>query len=200
MNQTVAIPAAQDLPDAPRQPRIPDSPFASFDVRIASEHDAPRLSLLLQQLGSADPRPDPALLAIQLQRPRGDQVTLVAERGERLLGTCTLHLIEHLAHDFARSAILEDMVVDRHARGQGVGRELIGRAVERARSWGCYKLALSSHQDRKPRSASRRARVHQPRRKPGAASGLTSSCILQPVKCPSVQSACERVSGTYIIH
>lgn len=71
MNQTVAIPAAQDLPDAPRQPRIPDSPFASFDVRIASEHDAPRLSLLLQQLGSADPRPDPALLAIQLQRPRG---------------------------------------------------------------------------------------------------------------------------------
>ncbi|MCF3998694.1 GNAT family N-acetyltransferase, partial [Pseudomonas aeruginosa] len=90
-----------------------------------------------------DPRPDPALLAIQLQRPRGDRVTLVAERGERLLGTCTLHLIEHLAHDFARSAILEDMVVDRHARGQGVGRELIGRAVERARSWGCYKLALS---------------------------------------------------------
>ncbi|MBF2980554.1 GNAT family N-acetyltransferase, partial [Pseudomonas aeruginosa] len=75
MNQTVAIPAAQDLPDAPRQPRIPDSPFASFDVRIASEHDAPRLSLLLQQLGSADPRPDPALLAIQLQRPRGDRVT-----------------------------------------------------------------------------------------------------------------------------
>lgn len=148
MNQTVAIPAAQDLPDAPRQPRIPDSPFASFDVRIASEHDAPRLSLLPQQLGSADPRPDPALLAIQLQRPRGDRVTLVAERGERLLGTCTLHLIEHLAHDFARSAILEDMVVDRHARGQGVGRELIGRAVERARSWGCYKLALSSHQDR----------------------------------------------------
>lgn len=148
MNQTVAIPAAQDLPDAPRQPRIPDSPFASFDVRIASEHDAPRLSLLLQQLGSADPRPDPALLAIQLQRPRGDRVTLVAERGERLLGTCTLHLIEHLAHDFARSAILEDMVVDRHARGQGVGRELIGRAVERARSWGCYKLARSSHQDR----------------------------------------------------
>lgn len=81
MNQTVAIPAAQDLPDAPRQPRIPDSPFASFDVRIASEHDAPRLSLLLQQLGSADPRPDPALLAIQLQRPRGDRVTLVAEIG-----------------------------------------------------------------------------------------------------------------------
>lgn len=118
MNQTVAIPAAQDLPDAPRQPRIPDSPFASFDVRIASEHDAPRLSLLLQQLGSADPRPDPALLAIQLQRPHGDRVTLVAERGERLLGTCTLHLIEHLAHDFARSAILEDMVVDRHARAR----------------------------------------------------------------------------------
>lgn len=200
MNQTVAIPAAQDLPDAPRQPRIPDSPFASFDVRIASEHDAPRLSLLLQQLGSADPRPDPALLAIQLQRPRGDRVTLVAERGERLLGTCTLHLIEHLAHDFACSAILEDMVVDRHARGQGVGRELIGRAVERAQ---LGLLQTGAFQPPGPGNRAAllcRARVHQPRRKPGAASGLTSSCILQPVKCPSVQSACERVSGTYILH
>lgn len=189
MNQTVAIPAAQDLPDAPRQPRIPDSPFASFDVRIASEHDAPRLSLLLQQLGSADPRPDPALLAIQLQRPRGDRVTLVAERGERLLGTCTLHLIEHLAHDFARSAILEDMVVDRHARGQGVGRELIGRAVERAQ---LGLLQTGAFQPPGPGNRAAllcRARVHQPRRKPGAASGLTSSCILQPIKCPSVQSA-----------
>lgn len=200
MNQTVAIPAAQDLPDAPRQPRIPDSPFASFDVRIASEHDAPRLSLLLQQLGSADPRPDPALLAIQLQRPRGDRVTLVAERGERLLGTCTLHLIEHLAHDFARSAILEDMVVDRHARGQGVGRELIGRAVERAQ---LGLLQTGAFQPPGPGNRAAllcRARVHQPRRKPGAASGLTASCILQPAKCPSVQSACERVSDTYIIH
>lgn len=200
MNQTVAIPAAQDLPDAPRQPRIPDSPFASFDVRIASEHDAPRLSLLLQQLGSADPRPDPALLAIQLQRPRGDRVTLVAEREERLLGTCTLHLIEHLAHDFARSAILEDMVVDRHARGQGVGRELIGRAVERAQ---LGLLQTGAFQPPGPGNRAAllcRARVHQPRRKPGAASGLTSPCILQPVKCPTVQSACERVSGTYIIH
>lgn len=175
-------------------------PFASFDVRIASEHDAPRLSLLLQQLGSADPRPDPALLAIQLQRPRGDRVTLVAERGERLLGTCTLHLIEHLAHDFARSAILEDMVVDRHARGQGVGRELIGRAVERAQ---LGLLQTGAFQPPGPGNRAAllcRARVHQPRRKPGAASGLTSSCILQPVKCPSVQSACERVSGTYILH
>ena len=45
-------------------------------------------------------------------------------------------------------ALAKGVVVDRHARGQGVGRELIGRAVERARSWGCYKLALSSHQDR----------------------------------------------------
>lgn len=200
MNQTVAIPAAQDLPDAPRQPRIPDSPFASFDVRIASEHDAPRLSLLLQQLGNADPRPDPALLAIQLQRPRGDRVTLVAERGERLLGTCTLHLIEHLAHDFARSAILEDMVVDRHARGQGVGRELIGRAVERAQ---LGLLQTGAFQPPGPGNRAAllcRAGIHQPRRKPGAASGLTSSCILQAAKCQSVQSACQRAPCTYIDH
>ena len=69
-------------------------------------------------------------------------------RDGRLLGTCTLNLIEHLAHGFARSAILEDMLVDSRARGQGIGQALVGRAAQRAREWGCYKLALSSHQDR----------------------------------------------------
>lgn len=126
----------------------PDSPFATFDVRIATPDDAPALAPLLQQLGMSDPCPDSALLALELGNQCPARVTLVAERDGDLLGTCTLHLIEHIAHGFARSAILEDMVVDSRARGQGIGQALIRRAVEWARGWGCYKLALSSHQDR----------------------------------------------------
>jgi GNAT superfamily N-acetyltransferase len=75
-------------------------------------------------------------------------VILVAERSGKLLGTCTLNLIEHLAHNFARSAILEDVVVDADARGLGIGQALIDKAAERARTLGCYKLALSSNQSR----------------------------------------------------
>jgi len=126
----------------------PDSPFATFDVRVATPDDAPGLAPLLQQLGLREPSPDVALLALELGNQRPSRVTLVAERDGTLLGTCTLHLIEHIAHGFARSAILEDMVVDSRARGQGIGQALIRRAVEWASGWGCYKLALSSHQDR----------------------------------------------------
>ncbi|MCY1396283.1 putative acetyltransferase [compost metagenome] len=127
---------------------LPDSPFATFDVRTASPNDATALAQLLQQLGANDPVPDPAVLTQRLRLQNPTQTTLVAERDGCLLGTCTLHLIEHIAHNFARSAILEDMVVDSRARGQGIGQALIGHAVEQARHWGCYKLALSSHQDR----------------------------------------------------
>lgn len=127
---------------------LPDSPFATFDVRVATADDAAALAPLLQQLGTHDPLPDIALLALALDNQQPSRVTLIAERYGVLLGTCTLHLIEHIAHGFARSAILEDMVVDSRARGQGIGQALIGRAVEWARDWKCYKLALSSHQDR----------------------------------------------------
>jgi GNAT superfamily N-acetyltransferase len=39
-------------------------------------------------------------------------------------------------------------VVDTEARGLGIGQALMGKALDRARAWGCYKVALSSNQSR----------------------------------------------------
>ncbi|MGH8353848.1 MAG: GNAT family N-acetyltransferase [Pseudomonas sp.] len=128
--------------------QLPDSPFAAFSLRAACSADAGKLASLLQQLGNDDPRPDPTLLALRLTELPASREVLVAERNGQLLGTCTINLIEHLAHNFARSAILEDMVVDASHRGLGIGQALIRKAAERARTWGCYKLALSSHHER----------------------------------------------------
>ena len=127
---------------------LPDSPFAHFQLRAASVTDASALTALLQQLAPDEPRADSKLMALRLAELPSSRVVLVAERDGKLLGTCTLNLIEHLAHNFARSAILEDVVVDSDARGLGIGQALIGKAVERARTWGCYKIALSSNQSR----------------------------------------------------
>ena len=127
---------------------VPDSPFADFTLRPACPGDAQALSALLQQLTPDEARPDPKLLALHLNEPAASRVILVAERGGKLLGTCTLNLIEHLAHNFARSGVVEDVVVDADARGLGIGQALIGKAGERARALGCYKLALSSNQSR----------------------------------------------------
>ncbi|MFZ3205459.1 MAG: GNAT family N-acetyltransferase [Pseudomonas sp.] len=132
----------------PASRHVPDSPFAHFTLRPACSGDAQALSALLQQLAPDEARPDAKLLALRLSESAVSQVVLVAERDGKLLGTCTLNLIEHLAHNFARSAILEDVVVDADARGLGIGQALIGKAAERARAWGCYKLALSSNQSR----------------------------------------------------
>ncbi|NQD93725.1 GNAT family N-acetyltransferase [Pseudomonas sp. CrR25] len=132
----------------PAAQHLPDSPFASFSVRAACAADAPALAALLQQLRLDEPRADPALLALRLNELPQSRVVLVAERDGKLLGTCTVHLIEHLAHNFARSAVVEDVVVAADLRGLGIGRALMQRAAERARAWGCYKLALSSNASR----------------------------------------------------
>lgn len=127
---------------------LPDSPFAAYTIRAACSADAKALAALLQQLGEDEPQADAALLALRLAELPKDRLVLVAERDGRLLGTCTLILIEHLAHNFARSAILEDVVVDGEARGLGIGQALMQRVAEHAHAWGCYKLALSSSQNR----------------------------------------------------
>ena len=127
---------------------LPDSPFADYSLRAASVTDAPALAALLQQLAPEEPRADARLLALRLSELPSHCLVLVAERGGQLLGTCSLHRIDHLAHNFARSAILEDVVVNSDARGLGIGQALLRSAVDKARAWGCYKLALSSNQSR----------------------------------------------------
>ena len=87
---------------------------ADLIIRSARPCDASQLAALLQQLG----HDEPALDSCKLSR--------------------------HLAHTFARSAIIEDMVVDVEHRDHGVGRARILEAINQARAWGCYKLALSS--------------------------------------------------------
>ncbi|WXL24670.1 GNAT family N-acetyltransferase [Ectopseudomonas mendocina] len=124
---------------------IPDSPFATVELRCASQEDAPSLAGLMQQLVPDEPLLDSKLLALRLAEHAPNREILVAERDGRVLGTCTINLIEHLSHNFARSAILEDVVVDAESRGLGIGQALMGKAIERAKAWGCYKVALSSN-------------------------------------------------------
>lgn len=112
-------------------------------IRSARPSDASQLASLLTQLGHDEPVTDSIKLAQHLH-PRTNRKVLVAEQDNRLLGTCTLHLIEHLAHAFARSAIIEDMVVDLQQRHRGIGRALMLHAINQANLWGCYKVGLSS--------------------------------------------------------
>ena len=56
--------------------------------------------------------------------------------------------MHNLAHQGTPSAIVEDVVVSESHQSQGIGRDMMQHAMRQAREAGCYKLVLSSNQQR----------------------------------------------------
>lgn len=62
-----------------------------------------------------------------------------------VIGSYALLVMHNLAHCGTPSAVVEDVVVSPRVQGQGIGRQMMAHAMERAREAGCYKLVLSSN-------------------------------------------------------
>lgn len=77
-----------------------------------------------------------------------DYALYVAEQDGRIVGSFALLIMDNLGHLGARSAIVEDVVVDPALQGSGIGRAMMQFAAERCREKDCYKLALSSNMKR----------------------------------------------------
>jgi ribosomal protein S18 acetylase RimI-like enzyme len=73
-------------------------------------------------------------------------IVAVDERG--IAGSLALLIMDNLAHRGARSAIVEDVVVDPSRQDSGIGTALVRDAMARARAKRCYKLVLSSNAKR----------------------------------------------------
>jgi len=69
----------------------------------------------------------------------------VAERDGKVVGVFELLMMDNLAHQGRKSAIIEDVAVDVAYQGQGIGKEMMLFAMEVARKEQCYKIALSSN-------------------------------------------------------
>ncbi len=129
----------------------------SLQFTVAGIDDVP---CLLTLYASLDQDPAAALpLAsarerfLRLQAWPGYRIFLARDPAtDRVVGTYTLLVIEHLAHGGTPSAVVENVVVDPGCQRQGIGRRMMAHAVQQARAAGCYKLALSSN--------SRRAQAH----------------------------------------
>lgn len=124
-------------------------------VRPATEHDLPRIVELLQQLSLDDRREDlgpplPDVYVDVFRRLEADpgQHLLVVEDDERIVGSVTVIVSPNLSHKGTPWAEVENMVVDDAARGRGHGEALIREAIEIARRAGCYKLTLTSNNQR----------------------------------------------------
>ena len=124
-------------------------------VRPATEDDLPRLVELLQQLSLDDRREDlgPPLPEVylnvfqQLEADPGQHLLVVEDDG-RIVGSVTVIVCPNLSHGGTPWAEVENMIVDDAERGRGHGEALIGEAIEIARRAGCYKLTLTSNNQR----------------------------------------------------
>jgi glucosamine-phosphate N-acetyltransferase len=61
---------------------------------------------------------------------------------DRIVGSCTLLLEETFLHDCSLNAHIENMVVDRQYRWQGIASVLLQMCIAHARQAGAYKIIL----------------------------------------------------------
>ena len=122
-------------------------------VRDATQADLARIVELLAQLSRFAPRERPteperyrAAFAEIAADPR--QRLLVAEVDGRVVGTVVLVIVPNLTHEGRPYAIVENVIVDRDLRGEGVGEALLHFATGEAKRAGCYKLSLTSNKTR----------------------------------------------------
>ena len=119
-------------------------------IRRATEADLPEVIRLQHQLDDAEPpiSEENAASIFARMNTYPDYGIFVAEADGTIAGTFTLLVMDKLGHNGAPAGIVEDVVVDRDRRGQGIGGAMMRFAMHHCRARGCYKLALSSNAKR----------------------------------------------------
>ena len=121
--------------------------MSDLTIREAILADVPALQTLylqhLTQYPSAEPQ-DPARWAALLARLiRDDHYhLLVGTRGDAVVSSVTLVVIENLTHNLRPYAVMENVVTHADHRGQGYASALIAHVADIARACGCYKIML----------------------------------------------------------
>ena len=122
-----------------------------MQITTATHADIPALCHLLGELFDQECEfsPDPALqargLEMLLAQPQ-QGILLVAREEGGLIGMLSLLYTVSTALG-ARVALLEDFVVNKAARGQGVGSALLASAIDHARAAGCQRITLLTDGD-----------------------------------------------------
>ena len=101
-------------------------------IDLYSQYDKP----------SCPPPGESSMADIFRQLHRAGGCVLGAFREDTLVGSCTFHLCANFSWSGRPFAILENVIVSRDHRQQGIGRQLLREATDKARTLNCYKVAL----------------------------------------------------------
>jgi GNAT superfamily N-acetyltransferase len=121
-------------------------------IRVATREDLPAVLDLYQQAGldrDGGMTPGEAGSVYSRFEIYPCYKLYVACYGDRVVGTFALLIMDNLAHHGRPSGIVEDVAVDPLTQGRGVGKAMMRFAREICRGKGCYKLSLTSNQERK---------------------------------------------------
>lgn len=130
---------------------VGDRTPAMDEIRPAGPDDVPQLASLLAQLFTqeAEFTPDNRRQIEGLRRSIGDPAIgkiLVAIADGKAVGMVNLLYTVSTALG-GRVAILEDMIVDREARGRGLGARLMTEAIRVCQADGCLRITLLTDGD-----------------------------------------------------
>jgi GNAT superfamily N-acetyltransferase len=101
-----------------------------FSVRLAKADDIPQMCGLLSELFSieSDFSPDRGKqvrgLNLLLSDRSGSTIVLVAERGDEIIGMCSVQMLISTAEG-GPAGLLEDLIVRKDHRGKGIGSRLL---------------------------------------------------------------------------
>jgi GNAT superfamily N-acetyltransferase len=120
----------------------------TLSIRAGVLDDAAALAPLLGELGypaDADRVRERLKRLLDGSGNDGSDVVVVACREDGdVVGLLALHRFTGL-HDDASVGLITALVVTERARGLGVGKRLVDRAIETAREWGCGRLLVTTH-------------------------------------------------------
>ena len=118
-------------------------------IREAVEKDIPEVLRLLESIdGESEMDSGNALNIWNRMTHYPFYKVLVVEDDGRLIGTCSLIIIDNLGHNGAKLAVVESVVVGENHRGHGVGKLMMNHVMSLAKREKCYKLMLSSNKKR----------------------------------------------------
>jgi GNAT superfamily N-acetyltransferase len=126
-----------------------------FSIRPATEEDIPGICDLLSELFSieADFEPDPVKQArgigCMIDDPSGGTLLLVAESGGTVVGMATAQTLISTAEG-GRVGFVEDVVVAREFRGQGIGSLMIEHLTNWAKEQKLKRLQLLADKENLP--------------------------------------------------
>ena len=124
--------------------------------RRATREDLPEIVRMLSDdfLGRAreryeNPLPESYIKAFEEIEADKNNELIVAEKDGAIVGTLQITFTPSISFQGGKRATVESVRVDEKYRGQGIGKELMKWAIERARAENCFAVQLTTNAERR---------------------------------------------------